>query len=133
MPSSCPALPPCHPPEILPSEPAVRGAEPESLETRAGSWAGHGATAAPSVRLRLALEAVATGRALSTSEEAELAAAGWADATRDECHAELMEMARSARDARRAILAGFDPAAWAAGAALDLANRRADYQLGVGR
>lgn len=51
----------------------------------------------PSVRLRLALEAVATGRAPSASEQAELAAAGWADATRAECQAELLALARADR------------------------------------
>lgn len=86
---------------------------------------------APSVRLRLALESVACGRTPSASEAAELAAAGWAEATRAECQAELWEMARAERRARRAILAGFDPAAWAAGAALDLANLNAASQLGV--
>lgn len=101
---------------------------------RCESWAGFGAEAVrPSVRLRLALEAVATGRELSASEVAELEAAGWGDATRAECQAELWEMARVARAERRAELDAQSDAfaAWAALRSAEL--RIAAECLGGGR
>lgn len=88
---------------------------------------------APSVRLRLALEAVVAGRTLSHSELAELETTGWAEATRAECQAELRELARRARDERRAALDS-EMAEFAAWATVRSAELRAEaFGLGGGR